>query len=350
MPTATVGFFPLDRQLELGASSRSEGLAQEIVYLSGAASSFRLVAKILQRIGQIPISESSVWRCVQEAGSRFQAVEAQEQRRANALPEQWEPPSRAVVLDQRMGVSLDGATLHLRQEGWKEVKLGVVFDIAVKPSQDPETGEIVDLAHAVNNRYVAHLGDADTLGEKAWALARRCGWEQAQDTVMLGDGADWIWNQAALHFGRSHQVLDWYHAKAHLVAAARLLKPEGTPAFTRWLNHRETLLYQGHAAKIAQELEQAAPKDVTNADKLITAAGYFRHHHQRMNYIEMREANWPIGSGAVESGAKQFKARFSGPGMHWSRAGAQNLLPIRSAVLSARFDHMWAAAKNLPQV
>ena len=350
MPTAAAGFFPLDHQLELGESRRSEGLACEIAYLSGAVSSFRLVAEILQRIGQITLSESSVWRCAQAVGSRFQAVEAQEQARATALPEQWEPPSRAAVTDQRMGVSMDGATLHIREEGWKEVKLGVVFDIAVKPTKDQETGEIVDLARAVNNRYVAHLGSADTVGEKTWALARRHGWEQAQDTVVLGDGADWIWNQAALHFGRSHQVLDWYHAKEHLVAAARLLKQEGTAAFTRWLNRRETLLYQGHALKIAHELEQAAQRDLVNAEKLITAAGYFRSNHHRMNYIEMREGDWPIGSGVVESGAKQFKARFSGSGMRWSRKGAENLLPIRAAVLSARFDHLWAAAQNSPQV
>jgi hypothetical protein len=345
-----VGFFPLDRQLELGASRRSEGLAREIAYLSGAVSSFRMVGEILQRIGQLGISESSVWRCAQEAGSRFQAVEAQERARATALAEQWDPPSRAAVSDQRMGVALDGAMMHIRDEGWKEVKLGVVFDVAMKPTQDKASGEMVDLAHAVNNRYAAHLGDAEGVGEKTWALARRCGWEQAQDTVVLGDGADWVWNQAALHFGCSHQVLDWYHAKGHLVAAACLLKPQGTPAFTRWLNRCETRLYQGHALQIGQELEKAARQHTLNADKLLTAAGYFRTHHKRMNYIEMREENWPIGSGVVESGAKQFKARFSGPGMRWSRTGAENLLPIRAAVLSARFDHMWATAKNSPQV
>ena len=348
MPAATAGFSPLDRQLELGDNTWSEGVGREAAFLSAAVPSFDLAQAILKRIGQIEISKPSVWRSAQEAGERFQALEAVEQERANALPERWEPPSRAEVVDQRMGVSMDGASIYVRQEGWKELKIGVVFDIAVGPTQDKETGEIVDLAHATNNSYVAHLGGPDTLGEKTWAEARRRGWEQAQDTEVLGDGAPWIWNQAALHFGRSHQVLDWYHAKTHLVAAARLLKQEGTAAFTRWLNRRETLLYQGHALTIAQGLEQAAQRDLVNAEELITAAGYFRSNHHRMNYIEMREEGWPIGSGVVESGAKQFKARFSGPGMRWSRQGAQNLLPIRAAVLSRRFDHTWAAAKNLP--
>lgn len=348
VPTVAAGLFPLDRQLELGESQQSAGLACEIAYLSGAVSSYRMVAEVLQRIGGITLSASSAWRCAQAVGERFQAVEAHEQACATALPEQWEPPSRAVVADQRMGVAMDGALMNIRSEGWKEVKLGTVFDIAVKPMKEPETGEMVDVARAVHNRYVAHLGGPDPLGEKSWALARQCGWEQAQDTVVLGDGAEWIWNQAALHFGRSHQLLDWYHAKQHLVAAARLLKQEGTAAFTRWLNRRETLLYQGHALKIAHELEQAARRDSLNAEKLNTAAGYFRSNHHRMNYLEMREEHWPIGSGVVESAAKQFKARFCGPGMLWSRKGAENLLPIRAAVLSGRFDHMWAAAQNSP--
>lgn len=350
MPAARAGFSPLDRQLEWGKGPWSEGLEREAVFLSAAVSSFELAAVILQRVGQIAISQPSAWRCSQAAGMRFRRVEEARRARANALPEQWQPPSRAQVADQRMGVSLDGASVNIRQEGWKEVKIGVVFDIAVAPSQDKETGEMVDLAHAVQNSYVAHLGGPDVLGEKTWAEARSRGWEQAQDTLVLGDGAPWIWNQASLHFGQSHQVVDWYHAKEHLIAAARFLKPDGTSAFTRWLNSRETLLYQGHADKIADELQKRATQGAANAEALLTAAGYFRTNHQRMNYIEMREEEWPIGSGMVESGAKQFKARFSGPGMRWSRTGAENLLPIRTAVLSGRFDQMWAAAKNLPQL
>lgn len=347
-PAARAGFSPLDRQLELRESAWSEGLEREVVWLSGVAPSYELAAEILNRIGQVSISQPSAWRCSQAAGRKFRAVEEAERRRANALPERWDPPSRAEVEDQRMGVSMDGAMVHIRDEGWKEVKVGVVFDVAVTATQDRETGELVDVAHAVNNSYVAHLGGPDLLGEMTWAQARRCGWEQAQDTVVIGDGASWIWNQAALHFPASRQVVDWFHAQQHLVDAARLIKQEGTAAFKRWLNSRQTLLYQGHAEKIATELEKAAAKAPAQSDDLLKAANYFHTNKLRMNYIEMREEEWPIGSGMVESGAKQFKARFCGSGMRWSRTGAENLLPIRAAVLSGRFDQMWAATKNLP--
>jgi hypothetical protein len=332
----------------LGEKVWSAGVEREAVWLSAAVPSFALAEEILQRIGQLEISYTSIWRCTQAAGAKFQAVAQAERERANALPARWEPPSRTEVQDQRMGVSMDGASIHIRTEGWKDVKIGVIFDVAVRPTQDKKSGEVIDLAHAVNNSYVAHLGGPEVLGEMTWAEARRCGWEQAQDTVVIGDGAPWIWHQAALHFSTSHQVVDWYHAKQHLIDAARLMKQEGTTAFQHWLNRRETLLYQGHAEKIANQLEKAATKEPAKAVELITTAGYFRNNHRRMNYIELREDQWPIGSGMVESGAKQFKARFSGPGMRWSRTGAQNLLPIRAAVLSARFNQLWTAAKNLP--
>ena len=327
-------------------------MEREAVYLSGAVSSFELAAEILKRLGQIHISEPSVWRRSQEAGREFRRMEEAERIKAMAMPSCWESPSRVARRPGRMGTSLDGVIIHVRKEGWKETKIGVVFDIEVLASQDKETGEMMRLAHAVDNSYVAHLGGPEKVGEKLWTEARRRRWEQAQDTIVVGDGATWIWNQAALHFGQSQQVVDWYHAKEHLIAAARLMKPAGGTAYTRWINSRETLLYQGHADKIADEMEKAACKgvgvDVAFADPLLSAAGYFRSNHKRMNYIELREEEWPIGSGMVESGAKQFKARFCGPGMRWSRTGAENLLPIRAAVLSGRFDQIWAAAKNLP--
>ena len=63
-----------------------------------------------------------------------------------------------------------------------------------------------------------------------------------------------------------------------------------------------------------------------------------------MQYQEFREEGYPIGSGTVESGIKQFKARLTGPGMRWSRPGAERMLIIRAAVLADTFDALWTVA------
>ena len=320
------------------------------MWLSGVVGSFEMVETVLERVGGVAMWRSSIWRSTQESGAKFQVLEQQQQEQANRIPDAWEAAPAAKQRGQRMGVAMDGAMMNVRKEGWKELKISSLFEIGTSTEQDKVSGERVDLAHAVNLSYVAHLGGPERLGDLTWAEAQRRGWEQAWDTQVLGDGAVWIWNQAALHFPDSHQTVDWYHAKDHLTEAARLYKGDASPSFQRWLNSRETLLYQGHAQRIAIELEKAAKQPSSHSDALAREAAYFRHNQARMNYLEMREGLWPIGSGMIESGAKQFKIRFCGPGMRWSRKGAENLLPIRSAILNHRFDLLWSAAQNLPPV
>ena len=310
---------------------------------------FEQAEEILERVGQISISDSSVWRQTQVWGERFRSLAETERIRANVLPGLWGGPCQAVAPKGRMGVSMDGTKIHIRDEGWKELKVGSVFDVEVRPTLDPETGDRIELAHAVNNSYVAHLGGPELFGQMVWAEAHRRGWEGAADTQAVGDGAPWIWNVTADHFYDSHQVVDWYHGMEHLHTAARLLKGEGSLSTKRWLHDRETRLFGGHADRIARELAAAAREQPDVAKELNTEAGYFRKNQRRMNYQELREDGWAIGSGMVESAAKQFKARFSGPGMRWSRAGAERLLPIRAAVMSHRFDEIWHLAYSSPQ-
>lgn len=339
--------FPLQSQLKQCDEGWSEGISRQAVWLGGLVP-FGQAARILQEIGQVNISRCSIWQRSQVWGAKFKTLEASARVKATALPEKWQPPSRQVEPDRRMGVAMDGLMVHIRKEGWKELKAGAVFDIAVRLSKDAQTHEPVQMAHAVRNSYVAHLGGPDVFGEMVYAEARRRNWEQAQDTQVIADGAVWIWNQADLHFGRSRQLVDWYHADQHLAAAGKLLKGEGTPAFQLWFHKRETALYQGHAERIACELEQAASALPHVADGLRREAGYFREHQHRMNYLEMREEEYVIGSGMVEGGAKQYQARLCGPGMRWSRAGAEHLIPIRSAILSDRFADVWRKVYNSP--
>lgn len=310
---------------------------------------FEKAAEIMQRVGQIPISASSVWRLVQKWGRRFRVIEEAERVVANALPGYRDVLRREARSEGRKGVSMDGTKIYIRDEGWKELKIGCLFEVEARATRDPETGDIEELAHAVNNSYRAHLGGPEHFGQLVWAEARRRNWEAALDTQVVADGAPWIWNLVRDYFYDSEQVIDWYHGTEHLAEAARLLKGEGTLAAKQWFNARETHLFQGHADAIAEELSDAAQDHHPAAEELQKQAGYFRNNHRRMNYQELREAGWVIGSGMVESGAKQFKARFTGPGMRWSRSGAQRLLPIRAVVMSRRFDAFWRSAYNSPQ-
>ena len=305
--------------------------------------------EVLEKVGQIHISDSSIWRHTQTWGKQFQVLAERERIQANVLEGRWGGPCRAEEPKGRMGVSMDGTMIYVRGERWKELKIGSVFDVEVRPTLDRETGDRIEAAHAVNNTYAAHLGGPKVLGEMMWAEASRRGWQQAVETEAVGDAAPWIWNLVADHFYDSVQIVDWYHGAGHLATAARLLKGEGTLAAKRWLNASKTTLFEGHAARIARTLTAAAANHRPDvAAQLKREAGYFHKNQRRMNYQEMREDGWAIGSGMVESAAKQFKRRFTGPGMRWSRQGAERLIPIRAAIMSKRFDELWHQAYNSP--
>ena len=328
----------------------SEGVLKEIVWVSGVVGSYEKAEAVLQRVGHLSVSDSNVWRRVQGWGEKFKEVEDTRRERANALPGLNDMYRGVSETDERMGVSMDGGMVHIRDEGWKELKVGCVFELEVRPTWDKETKEWVELAHAVDNSYVAHLGGPELFGQMVWAEARARGWEQAMDTQVVGDGAPWIWNLAGEHFYDSRQVVDWYHATEHLGVAARLLHGEGSAAAKRWYKRAETRLYQGHAERIAVGLSEAAADRPEVVDDLLTQAGYFIKNKRRMQYLEMREDEFVIGSGMVESGCKQFKGRFCGPGMRWSRAGIERLIPIRGAIMGDRFDTMWQQVYcNSPQ-
>jgi len=318
------------------------------VWLSGLVT-FEAAEQILERVGHIPMSGSSVWQCSQAWGKRFTAVEAIGRATGSAMPRRADVvQGEKTDARRRMGVAMDGAMVYVHEEGWKELKVGCVFDLDIRPTFDQRMQEMVEMAHAVHNSYVSHLGGPVVFGQQVWAEAQRRGWTRARDTQVLADGAVWVWNLVREHFYDSRQAVDWYHASAHLAQAANLLEGEGTCGAHTWLKSHETLLFQGHAARIASELGQAAHLHPTVAADLRREAGYFQTNQHRMQYLELREEGFAIGSGMVESGCKQFRARFCGSGMRWSRNGLEHLLPIRAAIMGHCFDSMWQLARNSP--
>lgn len=322
---------------------------KEIVWVSGVVGSYEIAEAMLKRVGHLTISDSSVWRRAQEWGKKFKEDEDTRRERANVLPGRDGVYGGVRETEERMGVSMDGGMVHIRDEGWKELKVGCVFEIEVRPTWDKKAKEWVELAHAVDNSYVAYLGGPELFGQMMWAEAQGRGWEQARDTEVVGDGASWIWNLAGEYFFDSQQVVDWYHATDHLGEAAKLLHGEGSAANKRWYNRAETMLYQGHAERITLELSEAAAHLPEVADDLQIQAGYFSKNKRRMQYLEMREEEFVIGSGMVESGCKQYKARLCGPGMCWSRLGIERLIPIRGAIMGDQFDTIWRRIYNSPQ-
>jgi hypothetical protein len=296
-------FFPLDEQLGVRGGHCSEQVAQQAGWLYGHTSG-AVAAEALKRLAQVELSETGLWRWVEQWGQPLQAYDQVRQASATALPLRGDAGPNTLRSSQNMGVALDGTMIHIRKEGWKELKVGCVFEVDVRRETVPETDAVEDRAHAVNTSYVGVLGRAEPFGRALWTEAVRRRVPHAHDSIVIGDGAHWIWDLAQEHFGSSWQVVDWYHAKQHLHQAADLAFGEGSATGQQWVKTMRTPLYQGKVWKVSARLNELAEEYPRVAKELQSEANYFENNKRRMQYVEVREAGLPIGSGMVESGCK----------------------------------------------
>lgn len=328
------GVFPQDEQWGVNETVYSEELGKQMVWLSGWLT-YEQSQQVFERIGERLIPASSVWRQSQYHGERLQRYV--QQQRDHVRVERVVLPDARHDHDQRKAVSMDGGMVNIRGDGWREVKVGAVFDVETRLERNPQTQELDEMAHGVNLHYTAVLGTKEAFTPALWALAVKHDVPTAKDRAVVADGAAWIWNVAEDVCPDGRQIVDWFHAVQHLADAAHALYPDepDTDKRAAWLKVHKDHLYMGRIHLIMAALHWRGRDDL---------AGYFERHQRRMQYLEFREEGLPMGSGTVESGVKQFKQRLTGTGMRWNAANADRMLVIRAAVLGGDFDTLWNAA------
>jgi hypothetical protein len=260
-------------------------------------------------------------------------------------------PPRPAAAPEVLAVALDGA-LERTRAGWKEVKLGAVWDLrpprprpaAGAGPPPPAPGPLVPGA----TTYTATLAPAAAFGRQLQAAAQRRGLGWARRVVVLGDGAKWIWALAARRFPGAVQVVDWYHAREHLWALAQLLCGEGTAAAWAWLETVAGELWLAAApadvdvVALAAAAAWAAPPPPgaprrTKARRLevAKAIAYFAGNAPRMRYAAVRAAGLPVGSGVVEGGCHSvLHVRLKRPGARWALEAAEHLVRARAVLCS----------------
>jgi hypothetical protein len=262
---------------------------------------FADASQVLAELAHVSVAPTTVWEQVQRHGQRLQAVLERQCLQVGIERTRWEAGRYEARLYR--SISLDGGMVHLRGEGWKEMKVGMVSGL------EP-CGQGVRL---VDMDYTAVIGDVDAFRPALWSLAVQHDVPYAGRSAVTADGASWIWRLAQDLFPCSVQIVDWYHARQHLAQAARARYPDDEIAAKHWFERRSACLFRGEVWKIIADLCQ---------HEGAALASYFVTHQRRMQYAQFRADGYPIGSGGVESGIKQFKHRLTGAGMRWSRGGA----------------------------
>jgi Zn-finger protein len=220
-----------------------------------------------------------------------------------------------------VGISLDGACMLLRKDGWRVAMVGSIslYDV------EGERLHTSYIAQAPEYGKETFFGDF----EKQIATTKKVYPEKTY--VGVADGAADNWKFLQNHVDT--QILDFYHATEYLSKvsnAAFKRKFEGK----EWLKKScHTLKHEKDGAKILlKEIRELTKKKISNAKKeeIEAAITYFNNHLLQMNYSSHLSKKIPIGSGVIEAACKVIvKQRMCNSGMRWTEEGANNVLVLR---------------------
>jgi len=310
---------PLDDALDIAHTLFSPAV-RDAVSLMGAEVAFGRGAMLMEELTGIRVSKRKHREISEATGAALGPPK---------IPPRDERAGDRVVED--LYISTDG-TMAPTLDAWREVKVGAIFEARCGPHERPER---------LRTHYIADVMKAEEFGWELYRAAERMGVRQAKRTVVLGDGAAWIWNIAGFHFPDAVQIVDWYHATERLWTVANASFTEGSDEARDWVARCEKLLAASRVETLINELgllrkQNARKKKVR--ETINEAIGYYRNNAERMRYRRYVRGGLFIGSGVIEAGCKHIVGqRLKQSGMRWALEGLRSILHLRLAVLNRQW-------------
>ena len=318
----------------------SAGLEEKLAFTATLTGSYADAALLASKWG-CEIDGSGIHALVQRLGKR---AEEQTQERLKGIPAEREPQRRGAPLAVLM---MDGWMARFRGPGWgkkatrqervewHEMKTGIFYLHEQAAPSAAGRGMLADKA------MVRCLGEPLELGQRLHWEALRKGLARAQERLVLGDGSPWIWNVAADRWPGAKELLEFFHGGEHLWELGRALG-QGDEAQTKeWVEPRLHRLRHGQERKVLKELAALKAGRGTDEETVRKQRNYFAGQAGRMNYKEIADRGWPIGSGAVESACRQSQCRFKRPGQFWTQRGLRYLCALDDARRNFHWDALW---------
>ena len=350
-PHCHTGQFPADVELDMERTEFSPGVRRMQV-LVGQQTPFAHGREQLKLLAGLQVTAKSVERIAEAIGADIAQCEQKEIQQALQL----DLPVIAGEPIPILYVQMDGTGVPVvkkealdrqsKTEGQpahtREVKLGCVFR---QTTWDEEGFAIRD---PDSTTYTGAIETAVEFGKRLYREALKRGWRCAKKKVVIGDGAEWIWNLVAEHFPDALQIVDLYHARQHLWEVARQLYPHGEIQQKTWMKvHQKRLLDKGKIEKLVLALRSIHTTNTQVVEKIRTEADYFERNAERMRYPKFRRQHLFVGSGVIEAGCKTvIGSRLKQSGMFWTVRGANAILALRCSHLNGRFEDYWDARRQ----
>ena len=338
------GYCPLDQRLGLRPNAISAEL-ERLAAMTGALLPFGKGRDLFEALTLVSLSDQTLDKATQAYGAAVIQREQAWQATADDLDE-LQRRKRVGRAPLRLYGAIDATKVHTRDdEGypWRDLKVGTWFEARGKPPKTPDGQWRIQ---AENIHYYADICPASEFGSLLWATGVHHHAQLARELIILGDGAEWIWNLVAQHFPKAVQILDWFHASEYLAPVAKTAFSTEEAQET-WVNQAKQALWHGKMDEVISAcLDLARTED--SSDPAFVAARYFHQNRERMDYPAYRRQGYQIGSGTIESAAKQIGTlRMKVAGATWNVDSARKVAKARAAYLSDEWDDL-AAYRALP--
>lgn len=337
--------YPGDEELDIVGTTRSPGV-RRMMARAGSKSTFKESYEDLKIYAGLDVSAKDVERVSEGIGQQMEIWSSRERQEVlnqeKPMPEEKIFPVFYVSYDGtgvpmiqkellgRKGKQADGSAKT------REAKLGCVFTQTTTsdagfPVRDPDS-----------TSFVGAIESSDLFGWRIYGEAMRRGLAKAKRIVVLGDGAEWIWSVAEMHFPDATWIIDLFHAREHVSDLCKLLlgpdENQIEQQRTRWWKDLDA----GRIEKIILEARQNLPKNLERKKKAKTGIRYLEKNKERMRYAQFRAQGLFVGSGVVEAGCKSLIGqRLKQSGMEWSIRGANAIIALRCMIKSNRFEDYW---------
>jgi hypothetical protein len=173
--------------------------------------------------------------------------------------------------------------------------------------------------------------------------ARQIGFERADQTICLFDGAVWIYQQVCLALLCLQVILlDFYHLAEHVHATARCCLGE-TEAARAWAHDRLAEAKRSDVTGMLAAIEalQKRSRSPTKKQSLRRLWAYIDERREMLGYGRALEEGWDIGSGPTEATCKTLTLRLKRPGMKWDRDNAAAMMNLVALRESGQWDAYW---------
>ena len=341
---------PTDAALGVEREDFSPGV-RRMMAVVGSDSPFDSGREQLALLAGVQVSTKSVERQAEQIGAEIVRLDQAEIQRSVQL--QLPIPMGAPIPVMYVEIDATGIPVVKKETQGRigkvesqpghtrEVKLGCVF---TSVGVDPENRPVRD---PDSTTYTGAIETAEEFARRIYREAYQRGWARARIKVVLGDGAVWIWNLAAVQFPGAILIVDFYHASEHLHKISRWLYPSDEAARRGWTALVVDLLDKGQIESLVTTLRSLVSQRPELAEKLTTESEYFQRNADKMRYPDFRAQGLFIGSGVIEAGCKTvIGSRLKQSGMFWTVQDANRIIALRCCRVSGKFEEFWEKAQS----